>query len=421
MIARQLAAWISDVASRPQIVHVMGLRQTGKTTLFGEVRKQYPASLHYPLYDLVTLRRYESDPERWVLEVEAALERREEKGELPLYVFVDEIQKIPALFQALQGLYDAHKGRIKLWIWGSSARPQKRLRAETLGGRVLIKTLWPLSQEELLRQASVVPLFLDAPRLARQATRPEPRGWRADVGRWLRQSLLPEPNLLSDAAAAEDLLQAYQATYLENEIRRENLVNDMGIFERFLMLAASEDGAVANCSAKAKPLGVSPNTVKSYYAILEDTFVTRMLPAFSRSMRVQISKAPKIYFTDPGLARFVAGERGLPAFGTTAFGHLLEGFAINEIWKQVEYRTLPWKLSYLRAKSGLEVDCIIAEGKRLVAVEVKAAERMTASDIRPMKSFMSLVPEVSHGIVLSLDPRAGKIDDRILNVPIWCL
>lgn len=99
----------------------------------------------------------------------------------------------------------------------------------------------------------------------------------------------------------------------------------------------------------------------------------------------------------------------------------MEGFAINEIWKQVEYQTLPWKLSYWRAKSGLEVDCIIAEGRRLAALEVKATERLTPSDIRPMKNFMSLVPEASHGIVLSLDPRSGKIDDGILNVPIWCL
>jgi len=93
LLARQLEEWLLKVADRPQIVHVMGLRQTGKTTLMDAFRQRFPGAFHYPLYDLVTLRKYESQPERWVLELEEALGKISHTGRLQ--VFVDEVQKIP--------------------------------------------------------------------------------------------------------------------------------------------------------------------------------------------------------------------------------------------------------------------------------------------------------------------------------------
>ncbi|MGB9521303.1 MAG: ATP-binding protein, partial [Anaerolineales bacterium] len=298
------------VSDRPQIIHIMGLRQTGKTTLMDAFRKRFPAALYYPLYDLVTLRKYESQPERWVFELEAALKKMGHKSRLQ--VFVDEIQKIPTFFQALQGLYDTHKGKIKFWIWGSSARPLKRQRAETLAGRSLSKVLWPLSQTELLQKSSCLPYLFDPVKLECNLDMEEPRGYTLSLSRWIQQTMLPEPNLLEDKEQALELLSAYQATYLENEIRRENLVEDIGRFEQFLALAASENTRIIDYASKAKVLGVSPHTVKSYYGILEDTFVCKTLSAYSKSLRVQIRKSPKVYFSDTGFARFIAGEHGLP-------------------------------------------------------------------------------------------------------------
>jgi predicted AAA+ superfamily ATPase len=421
MISRQLESWLHANAKRSQVIHVMGLRQTGKTTLMDLVRRNFKDSLHYPLHDLVTLRRYESQPETWVLELEGELEARRGTGKLPLHVFVDEVQKIPSFFQAIQGLYDKHKGVLKFWIWGSSAVPQKKRRAETLAGRVLIKTLWPLSQAELLGRESVVPLLTDPRQLRKAVTTREPRGYRAVLGKWLTHSLLPEPNQILSLSQAQDLLLSFQATYLENEIRRENLVKDIGIFEQIVSLAAGESGSIANFLKLGRTVGTSSHTVKSFFEILKDTFVCRILPAYSRSLRVQISKSPKHYFTDIGLARFVAGERSMLEKASVNFGRHLEGFVINELFKQVEYGSLPWKLNYLRTKTGVEANLIISSEDVKFAVEIKAASRIDGSDLRGMRKIMELDPSVAFGILVSMQPAPFDLGDKLYNVPIWCL
>ncbi|MBI4209161.1 MAG: ATP-binding protein [Deltaproteobacteria bacterium] len=419
MIAREIESWLREVAERPQVIHLFGLRQTGKTTLMEAFRSQdYPDSLYYPLYDLVTLRRYEGQPDRWVLELEEALKQK--SGER-LQVFVDEVQKIPAFFQAIQGLYERYKGKIKFWIWGSSARPLKRQRAETLAGRSLSKVLWPLSQSEILQKQSRLPCLFDPHQLKRELQLEEPRDYNRFLSRVLQQTMLPEPHLLERLSEAQDLLQAYQATYLENEIRRENLVGDIGVFEQFLALAASEDTSVVNYSSKAKVLGISPHTVRTYYGILEDTFVCTPIPAYSRSLRVQISKSPKIYFIDTGFARFISGERGSPPEGSPSFGSLVEGFVMNEIIKQVEYNSLPWRLSYLRTKTGLEVDVILSQGSQKVAAEIKSTHRVTPQDWKPIQMLMDLDPDIQHGIIFSRQSAPLELAPRIYNFPIWNL
>lgn len=419
MIARQLTGWLNSVATLPQIIHLWGLRQTGKTTLMESFRKNYPDSLHYPLQDLVTLRKYEAHPENWVLEIEDALRRQ--KGQGPLQVFVDEIQKVPELFQALQGLYDAHKKKIKFWIWGSSARPIKSQRAETLAGRSLSKILWPLTQSETNRRESCLPLLFQPEKLQKRVQSTEPRGYLQFLKRCFLHTLLPEPHLIQDTSTAQELINSYQATFLENEIRRENLVQDIGTFEQFLSLAANEDTHILNSTSKAKALGISPHTVKNYYGILQDTFVIKTLPAYSQSFRVQISKSPKIYFTDTGLARFISGERGLPQEKTQTFGKLIEGFVINEVQKQIEYQQLPWKLSYLRLKTGQEIDLIVQKGQKRVVIEIKAGNNLERRDLKFMLDLMKLDPKICHGIVISRKGTPFKLDEKIYCLPVWNL
>jgi predicted AAA+ superfamily ATPase len=420
MIARQLLAWLKKVSKEPQVIHILGLRQTGKTTLMDTFRTNYLGALYYPLYDLVTLSRYTSRPEQWVLEIEAALKNWDQrKG--ALHVFVDEIQKIPAFFQGIQGLYEKHKGEVKFWIWGSSARPIKRQRAETLAGRGFSKVLWPLTQVELLGKTTALTNLFNPKKLEQILNYQEPREYSASLAKWFQQTMLPEPVLQNDLSLAQQLLQSYQATYLENEIRRENIVDDIGLFGQFLTLAASENGFIVNHAAKAKALGISPHTVKAYYGILEDTFVCQALPAYSKSLRVQISKSPKIYFTDTGLARFVSGERGLPDEMTRAFGQLIEGFVINELFKQIEYNDLPWKLSYLRTKAGMEVDLIVSQGATKIAAEIKATRKISPQDYQPLINLMQMDPQIKYGIVFSRQPVPFRLAPNIYNFPIWNL
>ena len=420
MIKRHLEAWLQKQIGDPHIIQIQGLRQTGKTTLMEYFRGSFPHSLNYPIQNLNVFQRYHAEPERWVLEIEQELAKWKKTGKTPLHIFVDEIQKIPLLYQGIQGLYDAHKGDLKFWIWGSSARPIKRQKAETLAGRVFTKILWPFSQSEISGKESIVP-YLVSPEKLMDYSRSESFDDPARLMKALTQSLLPEPYLEEEREKAELILESYQNTYLENEIRRENLVANMGIFEKFLTLAASEDTQIANYTAKAKVLGVAPLTVQNYYNMLEDTFVCLRLPAYSGSFRVQVSKSPKIYFTDPALARFVSGARGQLHPHTTPFGQAFEGFVLVEIMKQVEYRNLPWRLFYFRTKTGVEVDVVIQTPDETIACEIKATKKVDAGDYRDVQKLMRIDSKIRRGIVFSQDPRSGEIAPGIYNVPVWNL
>ncbi len=417
MIKRQLINQLQNLQRRPQAIHLMGMRQVGKTTLMESFRETLAPTLDYKLQDLVTLRTYEHTPQQWVLEIENQLKKN--KGRV-LHVFVDEIQKIPDFFQGIQGLYDQHKGKIKFWIWGSSARPLKRKRAETLAGRSLLRTLWPLSQSECLNQPSVVPHLFDIETLEKELQLEEPRDYLSFFQHAIRSTLLPEPFLLKELSATHDLLSSYQASYLENEIRRENLVDDIGLFERFLMLAAGRNTEILHDTEKAKILGVHHRTVHNYYGILEDTFVCRKIPAYGAGFKMQISKSPKVYFSDTGLARFVAGERGIPAEDTSAFGKIFEGFVVDEILKQIDYHQLGWKPSYFRTKTGLEVDLILTQGTHSVAIEIKSSRKISQGDTLSLQKLMKMDQTIQRGFVVSRQP-TFQINDRTWNIPVWNL
>ncbi|MBF0491736.1 MAG: ATP-binding protein [Deltaproteobacteria bacterium] len=417
MIARQLEQWLHQVSEKPQIIHISGLRQTGKTTLMELFLKKYPHAVYYPLYDLVQLRKYDRHPEQWVLEIEEKLK----KSSLPLPVFIDEIQKIPDLFQALQGLYQSHKGKIKFWIWGSSARPLKRQKAETLAGRILAKTLWPLSWQEITDNESAIPFIFDSKNLQKKLNFEKPRHYSSTLSRALTQTLLPEAYLMDTQADAMELLQSYQATYLENEIRRENLVTDIGLFEQFLNLAAHENSQIINHNAKASVLGISPHTVKNYYGILEDTFVCRLLPTYSKSFRVQVSKSPKVYFTDTGLASFIAGYRQEEPPQSNRFGQVFESFVLGEFFKQIEYHSLPWKLSYFRTKTGFEVDLIVTNASEKIAIEIKTTSKINSNDCKGLRQLMEMDSSIRYGILITQQAAPFEIEKNIYNFPAWNL
>jgi len=419
MINRQLFAWLNKVKDTPQIVHLYGMRQTGKTTLMNEFRRNIPGHLHYPLQNYPILNRYQGDVNRWVFEIEEAISRINDAG--MLHVFVDEVQKIPDLFQAIQGLYDTYKGRLKFWIWGSSARPLKKKRAETLAGRFISRTLFPLSQGEILCRKSIIPEIFSLNGDPSRIDFTYPPSYHEFLRTCFRQSMLPEAFTCTDTSMVDDLLEAYQASYIENEIRRENLAADIGVFSRFMRIAASENTTVVNYSSIAKDLGVSSNTIKTYYDILHDTFVILPVHASSSRLRVQVCKSPKMYFTDTGLARFIAGERGLPADESRTFGLLFEGFVISEFFKQSEYCHVPWELSFVRTKSGKEADLIVSDGERKCAIEIKSSPRVGRPECAHLEYLMANDPTITCGAVVSLQGAPIRITDRIINIPAWNL
>ena len=137
MIDRWLQASFAEDLRKPFVHILFGARQTGKSTLLSHL---LPApSLHYNLADPEERSRLLADAGAFRRECEALPARTE-----PHVVFVDEAQAVPAVFDAVQVLYDRNRFRWKFVLCGSSARKLRQTGANLLPGRSMLHRLFPL-------------------------------------------------------------------------------------------------------------------------------------------------------------------------------------------------------------------------------------------------------------------------------------
>lgn len=272
MFNRWYAGPLSEKLKRPFVHLLFGARQTGKSTL---LRSLLPDdTLVFDLADPQERTRLLAKPELFLQACRALPANRNSRT-----VLVDEAQTVPALFDAVQHLYDADKRRWRFVLCGSSARKLRTTGANLLPGRSFLHRLYPLTLAEhppvtLPPRHAVSPLSFPWP----TGRAPEPcfPAWELEAR--LAYGALPGI-VASEAGDRPELLKAFSVVHLEEEIRREALVRDWGAFVRFLQLAARESGQILNYAAISQETGVSQPTVKSYYQLLEDMFIGFRIPS----------------------------------------------------------------------------------------------------------------------------------------------
>jgi predicted AAA+ superfamily ATPase len=404
--------WRRRLASR--YVHVVfGARQTGKSTL---LRRLWPdAALWLDFSDPAQRAEHLRRPESLIQRCRALPRKRK-----PARVVVDEAQNVPAIFDAVQHLYDSDPARWRFVLCGSSARKLRVTGANLLPGRSIQHRLYPLVMPER-----------PAPDATRGVPRPSPVPLpsrlpddlpafpAADLTERLLFGELPGIALAGRRERAA-LLRAYTLVYLEEELRREALVKDWPTFARFLQLAAAEAGRMINYAGVSREAGVSLPTVKSYYQLLEDMFIGFRVTAFSGSPRKSLLSTERFYFFDLGV-RNAAAELPLEAAAVRANpGPLLEQWVGIELWKRLQYLGAG-KLHYLRSKAGAEVDFIVARRGGLVPFEVTWTERPTLADAKHLLAFLGEHRRrARHGYVLCRVPEPLALDDRVTALP-WSL
>ena len=222
------------------------------------------------------------------------------------FIVIDEVQKVPALLDVVHWLIE--RRGVHFALCGSSARKVRRGQANLLGGRGERRELHGLSAMEI--------------------------GSGVDLVRLLNHGYLPP---IYDAKRPLPLLDAYVSEYLKEEIAAEGLVRRLPAYADFLALAALSDGDVVNYTTIARDAGVSSQTVRGYFEILEDTLLGRFLPAYRRRPKRRVVAAPKFYFGDVGVVNFLA-KRGAVRAGGELFGKAFENWVFHELCCYNSYR-----------------------------------------------------------------------------------
>ena len=372
---------VRQALERQKSVLLLGPRQTGKTTLLKPLQPDLLLNFLRP----EVRQRYERAPHLLGAEVESLGGRARGRRVL---VALDEVQRVPELVNVVQDLIDRRVARFVLT--GSSARKLRR------GGGV---NLLP---------GRLVPLRLDPLSLAERIP--------PTLEEALLYGSLPGIALADDGAAREEDLRAYTTLYLEEEVRAEALVRNLGRFARFLQLAALEAGGISHFRGIAQELGVPHTTVAGYYEILEDCLIAERVEALSESRtRKKLTKSPRYLFFDLGVRRAAADEG--PRMPARVLGVLFEQFVGLELLRATRQVAGNLRLRFWRDPDGPEVDWVVVGEGRWLPVEVKWSDAPAERDARHLQTFLSEYPKAREGVIVCRTPRRFKIAPKITAVP----
>jgi len=314
----------------PAVV-LLGARQVGKTTLAGQVAKRVRKATVFDLERAAGRAALERTPE---------LTLRDAEG----LVVIDEVQRLPSLFETLRPLCDDPRRKATFLLLGSASPELVRGVSETLAGRV---------------QFVAVPGF----------SLPEV-GAAAQDRLWLRGAF-PRSFLAESDAAGERWLDGFRQTFLERDIPGLGLRVAAATLERFWTMMAHCHGQVWNAAELGRAMGTSPGTANHYRDLLAGTFMVRVLPPWHENLGKRQVRSPKVYLRDSGLLHLflgiasLAGLRAHPRYGASWEGFALEQTLIAHGEKDAYF----WA-----TQRGAELDLVIMRQGRRWGFEFKCTD-----------------------------------------------
>jgi len=380
-ISRLVEKNIAKALARNKSVLLLGARQTGKTTLINRLKGDLTITFISP----DVRQRYEKEPAVLKKEVEA-LSAGKRSG-LPL-VLLDEVQKVPAVFDVVQDLIDRKAANFVLT--GSSARKLRRGHdINLLPGRVVVLRLDPLVLKESHPHALEDAILFGS---------------------------LPGIVSVNNKSDQDVDLKSYVTTYLEEEVRAEAVVRSIGPFARFLEYAASESGKVVNLRKLSQEIGVSHTTIASYYQIMEDCLIAeRIEPLTKSATRKKLTKAQKYLFFDLGVRRAAAREgTGLPK---ETLGHLFEQFVGLELARCARMSESNSAVFFWRDPDGPEVDWVVEKDGKYIPLEVKWSDSPHDKDAKHLMVFLEEYKNSGKGYIICRTPRRMKLNKYVDAIP----
>ncbi|HSX20018.1 MAG TPA: AAA family ATPase, partial [Gammaproteobacteria bacterium] len=353
-IKRLLSSQAHKALARGKSILLLGPRQTGKTTF---IRQDLKPDIEISFVQASARLRYEKDPRLLEYEIQNIVNTA---AKMPV-IFIDEIQKIPKIMDTVQYVID--KQQAQFILSGSSARKLKHGKdLNLLPGRMVTFTLAPFTYQEI----PSADLKLE------------------DV---LLYGSLPGIVLCSDNADKELDLQSYVSTYLEDEIRTEAVVRNIGHFAQFLQLAAGENGKQVNLTKLSQDIGVAATTIANYFEVLVDCLIAHTIePITESSTKRRLIKATKYLFFDMGIRRICANEgTKLPA---KSLGDLFEQYVGLQLLAYISLFDPAYKLRYWRDSAGPEIDYVLEKAQIYTPIEVKWSESPSLQDAKYIEKFL---------------------------------
>ena len=355
MIEREITEVFKKAVATHPVVTVFGPRQSGKTTLVRHVLPDY----NYVNLENPRERKLATDDPEAFFSIH------------PVPLIVDEVQRVPDILSWIQVRVDESGKKGEYVLTGSHQPLLKEKVSQSLAGRTALVTLLMFSIAEL-EAAGVAP------------SRDE----------LLYRGFLPR--IYSDGLDPTTANEEYYRTYVERDVRQLVQVENQTAFETFVRLLAGRVGQVVNLQSLSDDVGVDAKTLKRWLSVLEASYVIVRLPPYYRNLGKRLVKSPKVYFTDVGLVSYLLGITDPSQVARDPlYGGLFENMVVMDFYKTRFNRQLRQDFYYIRDNSGIEVDFVVEQNRRLHLFEIKGAMTPDPNAARNMEKIRRCASEVA--------------------------
>ncbi|MBU2627247.1 MAG: ATP-binding protein, partial [Proteobacteria bacterium] len=334
---------LHNALSRSPAVAVLGPRQSGKSTTAKMLLKNIP-SVYLDLQDRVDRNKL-SEPELF-------FDRYRDK-----VICLDEIQLLPEFFSILRSEIDKDRRPDRFLILGSASRDLIKQSTESLAGRIVYIDLTPF----IVNEVASISLWSDI---------------------WIRGGF-PESVLAKNDMDSFNWRLDFIRTFMERDIPNLGFNIPVPIIERLWLLLAHYQGQTVNYQKFAAAADISIPTLKKYLAILEQTYMVRLLPPAETNLKKRLIKSPKIYLRDSGILHALLDIESYDSLlANPIAGSSWEGFVIENIITEYDC----WKPSFVRTSNGAEIDLILERAGQRHLFECKLSKAP-----KPCRGFYELI------------------------------
>jgi len=321
---------IAGLLKKYPVVGLIGARQVGKTTLSRVIAKNSPS--RSTVFDL-------ENPEDLARLSEPMLALKNLEG----LVIIDEVQKVPNIFQTIRVLADRSKKKARFLILGSASPELLKQSAQSLAGRIIYHELGGFSLDEV--------------------------GEKDSEKLWLRGGF-PKSFTLRSLNDSLDWRRSFIKTYLERDIPQLGISVSSQTLRRFWNMLAHYHAQTWNASEFARSFGVADTTIRHYLDILSSTFVVYQLAPWHENISKRQVKSPKVYLSDSGILHTLLNIRTKEdLLSHPKLGASWEGFIINQIRHIL--RVDREECYFWATHAGAEMDLLIVRGRKRIGFEIK--------------------------------------------------
>ena len=402
ILARHVTAVVEAALDDTRVVLVNGARQCGKSTLVAQIGGARQAEWR-SLDRAATRQAAAFDPAEFVAGADLMV--------------IDEVQRVPELLLAIKEAVDTDPRPGRFLLTGSARFLGLRGLPDALPGRMESIELWPLSQGEI---DSSPDGFVDAIFTLGQELRHTSAVDRAGYVERVVRGGFPEAVARADGRR-ERFLDSYVADLINRDVIQLSEIERGPEMRALTRLVAARSGQLLVPGALGGQLGLPQPTVKRYLGLLEEVFLIKRIPAWSRNLSTRAVGTAKVAMVDSGIA---ANLLGLDAKSlrqpTSPLGPLLEGFAAMEIARQLTWCEQRAEMYHYRTRDNVEVDIVLENRRgRVVAIDVKAASTVRAEDFRGLRHLADrLGDDLIAGIVLYTGRETLPFGPRFRAVPL---